>query len=198
MPTIYTNQAQIALESGAERPYELDPGDNLEPPDWAHHAARGIMADMCDRRGIKEELRIVDMDTRKELVADLAAIIRLAHGEDDARRAGRRSIIAKLACLHGGHNASSNSWGRLGMQVDTDDDNALAKYFYKEISADARKPLEEEIKNLKARLYDLQKLPRPVLPTFRPSDLPTRHDLPHHRHLYPYQRRHLPRHRPPR
>jgi hypothetical protein len=75
---------------------------------------------------------------------------------DDARRDGRRSIIAKLAYWHGGHNASENSWGRLGMQVDVNDDEAVAEYFYKEISADARKPLESEIVQLKARLFDLQ------------------------------------------
>lgn len=75
---------------------------------------------------------------------------------DDARKDGRRSIIAKLACWHGGHNASENSWGRLGMQVNVDDDEAVAEYFYKEISADARKPLEEEITKLKARIFDLQ------------------------------------------
>lgn len=75
---------------------------------------------------------------------------------EDARQDGRRSIIAKLAYWHGGHNASENSWGRLGMQVNTADDEAVAEYFYKEISADARKPLEAEIVRLKARLFDLQ------------------------------------------
>ena len=72
-----------------------------------------------------------------------------------AREDSRRSIIAKLAYWHGGHNASENSWGRLGMQVDTDNDEAVAEYFYREISADARKPLELEIAELKARLFDL-------------------------------------------
>lgn len=75
---------------------------------------------------------------------------------EDARQDGRRGIIAKLAYWHGGHNASENSWGRLGMQVDVDDDAAVAEYFYKEISADARRPLEAEIVRLKARLFDLQ------------------------------------------
>lgn len=42
------------------------------------------------------------------------------------------------------------------MQVDVNDDEAVAEYFYKEISADARKPLESEIVQLKARLFDLQ------------------------------------------
>lgn len=42
------------------------------------------------------------------------------------------------------------------MCVNVKDDEAVAEYFYKEISADARKPLEAEIVQLKARLYDLQ------------------------------------------
>ncbi len=68
----------------------------------------------------------------------------------------RTSIIAKLAYLHGGHNASENSWGRLGMVVDTNDDKAVAEYFYREISKDAREPLEKEIIKLKALIFDLQ------------------------------------------
>jgi len=75
---------------------------------------------------------------------------------EDVQQDDRRSIIAKLAYWHGGHNASENSWGRLGMCVDVNDDEAVAEYFYKEISADARKPLEEEIVKLKARFFDLQ------------------------------------------
>lgn len=76
--------------------------------------------------------------------------------KEDGIHEGRRSIIAKLAYWHGGHNASENSWGRLGMQVDTDDDEAVAKYFYESISQDARKPLEAEIIKLKAMIFDLK------------------------------------------
>lgn len=42
------------------------------------------------------------------------------------------------------------------MQVDTDDDEAVASYFYHSITEDAQKPLKEEIKELKARIFDLQ------------------------------------------
>jgi hypothetical protein len=82
------NDAQIALELGDKYPYELNPGDNLTPPDWAHRAARGVMADMTDRRGIKWELRHIHMDDRKDMVAALAAIIRLAHSQANAKSAG--------------------------------------------------------------------------------------------------------------
>ena len=37
--------------------------------------ALGVLADLCDRRGIKWEFEKVDTDVRKTIVMDLAAII---------------------------------------------------------------------------------------------------------------------------
>lgn len=68
----------------------------------------------------------------------------------------RTGVIAKLAYWHGGHNASENSWGRLSMQCDPEDDEDVASYFYHSIREDAQKPLEEKIKELKARIFNLQ------------------------------------------
>lgn len=68
----------------------------------------------------------------------------------------RTGVISQLACFHGGHNASDNSWGRLALCVDVENDRAVAEYFYTEISKDARGPLEDKIIQLKAKLYDLQ------------------------------------------
>jgi len=42
------------------------------------------MADLSDRRGIKWELQHVHRDDRKDMVAAIAAIIRLAHSEANA------------------------------------------------------------------------------------------------------------------
>lgn len=72
---------QTSLSRGDDFPYELNGGDNKTPPDWAHRAARGVIADLQDRRGLKNELAAVHMDDRKEIVASLAAIIRTAHRE---------------------------------------------------------------------------------------------------------------------
>ena len=82
--------AQRALDCGAERPFDAPEGwrnENLdEPPppasDWAHEAARGVLYDLSDRRGVKYELAQIDAETRAELVASLAEIIR----EADRRR----------------------------------------------------------------------------------------------------------------
>lgn len=86
------NDAQIALKFSDDYPYEIDenatPDADLRPSDWAHRAARGVLSDLCDRRGIKWELQKVDMDTRKDIVAALSEIIRLAHSEANITMSG--------------------------------------------------------------------------------------------------------------
>lgn len=79
--------AAIRLKHGADYPF--DAPDNWwrkskhpKPPpadDWAHAAARGVIADLQDRGGIKYGFIDVDEDTRQEIVRSLADIIRLAH-----------------------------------------------------------------------------------------------------------------------
>ncbi len=79
------SNAQITLKFSDDYPYEIDedatPKADLKPTDWAHRAARGVLSDLSDRRGIKWELQKVDMDIRKDIVSDLAEIIRLAHSQ---------------------------------------------------------------------------------------------------------------------
>ena len=50
----------------------------MVPPDWAHAAARGVIADLKDRRGIKHclERSEIDEDTRTEIIESLASSIR--------------------------------------------------------------------------------------------------------------------------
>lgn len=58
---------------------EAYPYDDRQGGDWAVRAARGILANLCDRRGIKQALRDEDIDDgiKAEIVDDLAATIRL-------------------------------------------------------------------------------------------------------------------------
>ncbi len=79
------SNAKNRLEHGAEFPYDAPDkwwnGDGKNPPqakDWAHAAARGVLADLSDRRGIKGELEMIDEDVRAELVKSVAEIIRAA------------------------------------------------------------------------------------------------------------------------
>jgi hypothetical protein len=80
-----TTPAQRALAHGADFPYdgggEFWTKIDVPPPpavDWAHRAARGVLADLSDRQGIKHELYNVDYSVREELTAAIAAVIREA------------------------------------------------------------------------------------------------------------------------
>ena len=55
----------------------------ISPIDWAHSAARGILADLQDRRGIKWQFDGLDEDIREEIVETISGIIRLASKEID-------------------------------------------------------------------------------------------------------------------
>lgn len=88
------------LRRGRAYPYDAPdawpgPDDNEDPygdpfpaRDWAHEASRGVVTDLCDRRGIKNAFQGINEEVRAELVASLAAIIRVA-GADVVRDAAR-------------------------------------------------------------------------------------------------------------
>lgn len=69
------NQAAHSLMHGNKYPYDAGP-----VVDWAHAAARGVLADLCDRGGIKHQFGMIDdAEIRSDIVAALAAIIREAN-----------------------------------------------------------------------------------------------------------------------
>jgi hypothetical protein len=78
--------ATRALEGGKRYPYH-----RRDPIDWAERAALGILNDLLDRRGIKNELGLVDDDVpdgqpmtiRIEIVQRMAEIIRQARTPHD-------------------------------------------------------------------------------------------------------------------
>jgi len=79
------SNARKCLKLGNDFPYDAgrrfwDKGSTPPPPpkDWAHAAARGVLADLQDRAGIKHKLEEVDHATRSQIVKSLAEIIRLA------------------------------------------------------------------------------------------------------------------------
>lgn len=80
----HDDEAARLLRMGAEFPYDAPDAwwdaDTAQPPppsrDWAHAAARGILASLTDRRGIKHELDGVDEDVRAEMVETFASVIR--------------------------------------------------------------------------------------------------------------------------
>ena len=71
--------AVVCIEIGTKYPFDAsDNGRPRKPRDWAVVAARGVIANLMDRRGIKWAFQDIDHDTRKEIVDSLAEIIRLA------------------------------------------------------------------------------------------------------------------------
>jgi hypothetical protein len=72
------NYALRTLKQGDEHPFDCRGKDPTPPTDWAHRAARGVMADLSGRHGIKQELCELEPETDQELVRTLARIIRAA------------------------------------------------------------------------------------------------------------------------
>jgi len=81
------SQAIRSLLKGAKYPYDAPDGTSggEGPPaaDWAHAAARGILYDLNDRRGIRDGFHRVGAEARAEIVSDLADIIRVAKELED-------------------------------------------------------------------------------------------------------------------
>lgn len=73
------DRARHDLEFGCKYPYHGKP-----PKDWAESAALAICASLCDRRGIKQEMRDLDQEVTEEIVESFAAIIRVAFAQNES------------------------------------------------------------------------------------------------------------------
>lgn len=79
-------RAEEALEYGRQMPFDApewwwNSSDDLPPPrprDWAHKAARGVMAELQGRVGIKDSLGDVPHALARDVVLVIAEVIRLA------------------------------------------------------------------------------------------------------------------------
>jgi hypothetical protein len=74
-------RASHDLELGRKYPYH-----GKQPTDWAEAAALAICASLCDRRGIKQEMRDLDQDVTEEIVETFAAIIRVALAQNGSNK----------------------------------------------------------------------------------------------------------------
>jgi hypothetical protein len=88
---IREDDAQFAIEIGLKHPY-----NERKPVDNAEIAVLGILANLCDRRGIKNALGDVDFDVREEIVTSLAAIIRKAQINQELLDIAK--IVAPTVC----------------------------------------------------------------------------------------------------
>lgn len=101
-PTPPTEESvKWSIRMGSEYPFDapnswwyVDGAEGGEPPpaeSWAHVAARGIIANLSDRRGIKQELQVtqIDEDVRIEIVNTIAMIIGVAYMDFVKSQAGK-------------------------------------------------------------------------------------------------------------
>lgn len=98
-PGVGEGDPQWTLKHGNMFPYDApdawwdDGGISPPPPkDWAHSAARGVVADLCDRRGTKRGFEEVDDGTRLEIIETLAAMIREAHRADQTGKGEKNGL----------------------------------------------------------------------------------------------------------
>lgn len=76
-----------AISQGSMFPYDASDewNEQIDPPgpppavDWAHTAARAVIADLTDRRKIKNGFDDIDESVRVEIVRSLAEIIRASY-----------------------------------------------------------------------------------------------------------------------
>lgn len=73
--------AKQLLKLGNKYPYDAigESDVAMNPNDPAFRAARGVLADLGDRRGLSGELDDIDYELRGQIVESLAAIIREAY-----------------------------------------------------------------------------------------------------------------------
>lgn len=90
----HERDATHALKRARAYPYA-----DIQPTDAAAHAAQAIAYDLCDRRGIKYEMRQVDAEVRREIVLAHAAIIRAAIQAQASGQAAWAIITPELSAL---------------------------------------------------------------------------------------------------
>lgn len=65
--------AKFTLKLGIRSPYDDNGGGHTDA--WHYQAARGVIADLMDRRSVKWTLSDIDPDVRVEIVQSIAEII---------------------------------------------------------------------------------------------------------------------------
>ena len=134
--------ARQSLHSGEHYPFDA-PDEWIEmysasrlPPeakDYAHRAARGIVANLMDRRGVKNGFNRIDEDMRIDIVEDIAAIVREA--VKDELRPKTIAVLRRL--LPDWHeDAEPNHDGDVMCEMTFGDVRAI-KALLKEVECDA-------------------------------------------------------------
>jgi hypothetical protein len=91
--------AAFNLRHGNKYPYDApdawwEQSGDSEPPasiDWAQRAARGVVADLKGRGGIKHGFEQIDEEIRTEIIASIAQIIRLSALSKESEASGSQA-----------------------------------------------------------------------------------------------------------
>jgi len=102
-------KAQQSINHGAQFPYDgghefwESQNPRTPPPatDWAHAAARGIFADLTDRRGLRNVLASISHDVVSEMVQSVTEIILTAERTMKAPTADGLEVVDGAGIIKG-------------------------------------------------------------------------------------------------
>lgn len=117
----------IYLLRGDKSPYDCDGEESLPPKDWAHRAARGVIANLEDRSGIGNILDDLDLDIKVEVVDALAEIIRDAHRESGKKGEISAGCISDFEFISTREKRASHYFEQLFQSIDIPNDDSLTE-----------------------------------------------------------------------
>jgi hypothetical protein len=117
----------IYLLRGDKSPYDCDGEVSLPPKDWAHRAARGVIANLDDRSGIGNILDGLDLDIKVEIVDALAEIIRDAHRESGKKGEISAGCISDFEFISTREKRASQYFEQLFQNIDIPNDDSLTE-----------------------------------------------------------------------
>jgi hypothetical protein len=135
------------LLRGDEFPYDSDGEESLPAKDWAHRAARGVLANLSDRSGVGDILDDLDLDLKVEIADALAEIIRDAHRESGKKGEISSSCISDFEFISVREKRASQYFEQLFQNIDIPNDDSLTE-------ADGKESVKEgEMIHFSKRFY---------------------------------------------
>lgn len=135
------------LIHGDKYPYDTNGEAGVPPKDWAHRAARGVLANLSDRSGVGSALSDIDLDIKVEIVETLAEIIRDAHRESGKKGEVRADCISDFEFISVREKRASQYFEQLFQNIDIPNDDSLTE-------ADGKESVKEgELIHFSKRFY---------------------------------------------
>ena len=113
------------LLRGDEFPYDSDGEESLPAKDWAHRAARGVLANLSDRSGVGDILDDLDLDLKVEIADALAEIIRDAHRESGEKGQISADLVYDLEFISMSEKRASKYFEQIFQNIDIPNDYSV-------------------------------------------------------------------------